>query len=703
IRYSGPTNGDVTIQPFGSRYTATYNLTVSGAYTLHIAPVSDSSLAQTFPLLLRPGALSPRRTTVEAAPPHQGGTTLLPVGEGGSADSGTALGGGSTGRTGGGGSSSLLAGGGEAWPSLAAGLGGTVVRGGTAVRGETAVIGGGAWPVIIAGARVSVWVAARDVLGNLVDVPTTDQPIAWLECSVAPLGYIPVIATNNALSLTLLVTAAGNYHLSVRARDPTSRILSHVSGSPYAFTVIHAPPSPESSTLRGGFLTAAKAGGAAGVEISVKDAYSNPVLSGLEGLAVEVVANVTLIRLRFTTLPPRGSLLPLSITTDLPCVSCAVSITLGGGGRHVGGSPFAVHIALADAPRLEGFTGAFACGGVLAVETVAVVGDGAVCVWTSDTSLEVSFGDGAQVVPGSTITIRPSTIRTTLQNSHFSNTSAPLLLPPTFPPPSAVVLAPSLLGPCDPLAMDARGSYGGGGRGMEYRWGIGFGPGNREEVAGLLRAASLLPGGGLTMKNVLTINASALRNGTTYPFILTVRNFVGGEGVASFAVTKGSSSVPLIYIAGQQSRRVTRSSPLRLAARAQLSACGAPSAALDFAWRLTDGPEVSSWPEGGGSDGATLYLPPFSLAGGGRYEATLFGSVVSQRLVAIIAGGDRLVSASLPLILDASPSYDPDLSPSPWNYAWFCAPEPCFDDPDGLLLQNTPRVVTPDLISNTNF
>ena len=118
---------------------------------------------------------------------------------------------------------------------------------------------------------------------------------------------------------------------------------------------------------------------------------------------------------------------------------------------------------------------------------------------------------------------------------------------------------------------------------------------------------------------------------------------------------------------------------------------------------------MSSWP--GGRAGATLFLAPFSLAGGGKYEVTLYGSVrggggattkfgvsvevVAQRLVAIIAGGDRRVSSSLPLVLDASGSHDPDQSEEPFNYLWSCSPEPCFADPDGLLLQNAARIVIP--------
>ena len=45
----------------------------------------------------------------------------------------------------------------------------------------------------------------------------------------------------------------------------------------------------------------------------------------------------------------------------------------------------------------------------------------------------------------------------------------------------------------------------------------------------------------------------------------------------------------------------------------------------------------------------------------------------------MIDAGDRALSASAPLVLDASGSYDPDGSPEPLTFTWSCAPAPCFD------------------------
>jgi len=75
-------------------------------------------------------------------------------------------------------------------------------------------------------------------------------------------------------------------------------------------------------------------------------------------------------------------------------------------------------------------------------------------------------------VPGWLITVHSDFIRTKLQNSKYADSSAVLLLPSLYTKPSAVVVAPALIGGCDPLIMDATASFGGGGRDLEYRCAI---------------------------------------------------------------------------------------------------------------------------------------------------------------------------------------------------------------------------------------
>jgi hypothetical protein len=171
-----------------------------------------------------------------------------------------------------------------------------------------------------------------------------------------------------------------------------------------------------------------------------------------------------------------------------------------------------------------------------------------------------------------------------------------------------------------------------------------------------------------------------------------------------------------VLVAGQSFRAFSRGSELRLAGRLAHSAC-VPPAALDLEWRLTDGPLVPAWPAETARAGSALYLPPFSLAGGRRYEVTLSGrprgaggegaggtggssfavalEVVSQPLVARIAGGDRRARAGAPLVLDAAGSDDPDRAPEPFDFFWECAPAPCFAAAPGALLRNAGVLTVP--------
>jgi len=88
-----------------------------------------------------------------------------------------------------------------------------------------------------------------------------------------------------------------------------------------------------------------------------------------------------------------------------------------------------------------------------------------------------------------------------------------------------------------------------------------------------------------------SLSAAALRDGETYVFAVTVRDFLGAEAVASLEVAKAGLPVPLVSAAGPRARVHPRAAALQLAARVQPSAC-APPAPLALSWRLAGGPPV---------------------------------------------------------------------------------------------------------------
>jgi len=66
VQFSGPASGPVAVARYGARFAASYNLTVSGAYSLLVAP-TDGGAALALPLVVRPAALSARRSDADAA------------------------------------------------------------------------------------------------------------------------------------------------------------------------------------------------------------------------------------------------------------------------------------------------------------------------------------------------------------------------------------------------------------------------------------------------------------------------------------------------------------------------------------------------------------------------------------------------------------------------------------------------------------
>mmetsp|Transcript_28758 Transcript_28758/g.92800 ORF Transcript_28758/g.92800 Transcript_28758/m.92800 type:complete len:114 (+) Transcript_28758:162-503(+) len=69
--------------------------------------------------------------------------------------------------------------------------------------------------------------------------------------------------------------------------------------------------------------------------------------------------------------------------------------------------------------------------------------------------------------------------------------------------------------------------------------------------------------------------------------------------------------------------------------------------------------------------------------------------VLPSNIYAVIEGGNRTLSSRSDLVLNATGSVDPDEEPYPFLYFWTCLSQPCFDDPEGILLQNSAIVIIP--------
>jgi hypothetical protein len=209
-----------------------------------------------------------------------------------------------------------------------------------------------------------------------------------------------------------------------------------------------------------------------------------------------------------------------------------------------------------------------------------------------------------------------------------------------------------------------------------------------------------------------TLSAAALRDGETYRFAVTVRDFLGAEAVASLEVAKAGVPVPLVSAAGPRARVHPRAAALQLVARVQPSAC-APPGPLSLFWRLAGGPPVPDFPVGPAAESPALFLPPGALRPGARYEFALAAGprgapplaecVVRVAIppdptpAAAIVGGNRVVRAGAALQLDVGVSAE-GAGDGVLRFEWSCAPAPCFPgnaEAEAALARDAPRVVIP--------
>lgn len=194
--------------------------------------------------------------------------------------------------------------------------------------------------------------------------------------------------------------------------------------------------------------------------------------------------------------------------------------------------------------------------------------------------------------------------------------------------------------------------------------------------------------------------------GETYTFVLKAENWMQQASTWSGSVDKKSIAIPAITMmtGGSPSfpMEFTSSSEVDISAAVNVPVC-IDSAAFEYKWTLLPTPSMRGKNldilDARTSKSLSLFVPKLTFEAGAEYQLQLhahvagkpaqsnkaiaYVRVVYSDLVAVIAGGDRAVAATTPLTIDASASYDPDQSKSPFEYKWTCtvgaAASPCFD------------------------
>jgi hypothetical protein len=285
------------------------------------------------------------------------------------------------------------------------------------------------------------------------------------------------------------------------------------------------------------------------------------------------------------------------------------------------------------------------CLELIDATNVAQFGTGSSCRWLSSTTILVTLGGGATVLVGDMINVKPGVILSSDENSHASSDATVLAIPANMPAPVVTLAAPTTLGQCDDLLLDASGSTGSGGRAMGYTYTALAGVGaNLAAVYDALHLASCPPLSE-TPCNQAVVSADTLVAGKTYTFTVTVSNFWGASGSATAVIYKTSQPTPKVLISGPTTKNVRSSDKVPLSSDVELSSCYNGDAQMSFEWtQLPGSPTVTLDPSFVAS--REIQISDGSLQAGQTYTFSFRGAMEAQPGIEASAEVDIVVSYS---------------------------------------------------------
>ncbi|KAE9036713.1 hypothetical protein PR001_g8697, partial [Phytophthora rubi] len=326
------------------------------------------------------------------------------------------------------------------------------------------------------------------------------------------------------------------------------------------------------------------------------------------------------------------------------------------------------------------------------------------CTWqTGSLSIRFVFGQGAKIVPGSTLALRANLLKSTA-TAELAAPAVNLIVsaPDKAPRPQVLVSGATSLGMCDDLFLDGSSSSGSGGRSMMYTWMLV----NTSSVttSSVDSVKALLASAATTNNATIKIAAAVLEADGIYSFVLLASNFFGKMGNSNEIVIKKSGmALPSVSIKGGGLQGAYRAAELVITASASYPSCSgtistdstgstALSTGVDmtFTWLQVAGDLTSAQFKSTSPNARILKLPAATLTVGVNYVFRLFVAMASNAkvnntadvqiavartdLTPLISAGNRSVGVEQDLVLDASPSADPD---DPQNtvlmqYAWAC-------------------------------
>jgi len=351
-----------------------------------------------------------------------------------------------------------------------------------------------------------------------------------------------------------------------------------------------------------------------------------------------------------------------------------------------------------------GLAGKWPCDRLLFGEAVEAFGSTHFCSWTSSTVLRVTFSKDATVKPGAFFGIKNSVLQSSAPNTtlYTQNATGYLTTPVEAVKPVVTLNAPSVIGDCDSLLVDARLTTGSGGRAFKIIWNVTYHnlPEN-VSVANLTFAVNEASRTNALWFKVPPADVPKV----SMTFSLRTMNWLGNDNSGSVAVTKVNTDPPIVQIAGYgTAARLYLADTFKLTAEATLPACAPGDSPLVFVWSEPSGFLTSQQllalqtlsprsikVKGGVMVAKQTYQFRVTAFVSGypnvNSTATLSVYAKPSELFASVAGGSaRLQSRLNPVELDATGSYDPDLrtSTAHLSYRWDCydyaTKGPCYNN-----------------------
>jgi len=338
----------------------------------------------------------------------------------------------------------------------------------------------------VAGETVNFTIVARDQYNNL----NSADSVSFTLVAEGPTGaqdtYTNVRSNNDGTYTTEYTPLQmGTYRLSVIRTDGGMLI-----EPPWYSEVVPNAVDFTRTVVDGTGLSGGIAGSTLHITMALTDVHGNPVANQSDTVSIEILnANMTAILMRPEAIDAGDGLIDSSFTLyEVGSFFLRIKVL----SDEIDGSPFAIVMSPVHPPQMVsaqmtsnlnaiminfdqptnrgGVQGTASCAQFLVNATLELLGHGPVCTWITDMNFTMFLGSESSVLEASLIMLKTDVVFNKQENSHGASGVLSLMMPSVLPSPVAILSAPSMVGLCDELLLDASASSGGGGRQLDFRY-----------------------------------------------------------------------------------------------------------------------------------------------------------------------------------------------------------------------------------------